>query len=127
MTAACQQQNTAIMDHLAYVQASQRAVIADMTRKNGSLHTTAVALQQENSRLAERLRVLHASVQGSKPEAPAAQAGSKKRSSSAGPGGEGGGNTRARAALRNPLLREVRIALACGVCVDEAAWIAANG
>lgn len=88
----------------AIPQASQRAVIADLTKKNGCLHSTATALQQENGRLTERLRVLRASVEGARHVSQGGAGGGAPSGSGAVPGGA----TKARAAARNPILRTVR-------------------
>jgi hypothetical protein len=49
---------------LCGLQDSQRAVISDVTKKNSSLLATAAQLRDENLRLAERLRLLRASMEG---------------------------------------------------------------
>jgi hypothetical protein len=92
------------------VQASQRAVIADMTKKNGSLHSSALALQQENTRLTERLRVLRASVASTSASGDGAEQAAQEAAAASPmpPDKPPGGHTRARAAARNPLLRPVR-------------------
>jgi hypothetical protein len=100
-----------------YMQASQRAVIADMTKKNGSLHSSALALQQENKRLTERLRVLRASVAdggGTAGQDSDTAGGSvQQQEQQASQPAAGGSATRARAAARNPMLRPVRINHSC--------------
>jgi hypothetical protein len=71
------------------LQDSQRAVIADVTKKNSSLLSSASQLKDENVRLSERLRLLRASMECQGQQLPA------------------GTDTESRALNANPLLRQV--------------------